>query len=439
MIKNVLSTSGGRRTTRSSNIGSVSFEVLPPEERTLNISSPQLSREWRKLIGAIPGSEQLSFRASFGRSGEPIDVQLSGNNLEDIRSVGEDIKGILANYDGLFDIQDNLSGGKDEFQLTLKPSAYNLGMSLREIGNQTRHALYGLETQRIQRGRDEISVMLKTPITNRSSLENLYNLPIRLSNGSTIALNEVATITADKSPSALYRSDRFTTMNVTSDAEKSADLESIKLDLENRLNELLISHPNVNYEMEGEAKEQRESFSSLRLGMIVVLLAIYALLAIPFKSYGQPLIVMSIIPVGAIGAFLGHIVVGENLSIMSYMGILALIGVVINDSLVLVDYINKERQRGIELLTAVLNAGAKRFRPVILTSLTTFAGLTPLLLEKSTQAKFLQPMAISLGFGILFATMITLLIVPVNYMIFESIKTLFKRTFLKRVETKQLV
>ena len=439
VIKNVLSTSGGRRTTRSSNIGSVSFEVLPPEERTLNISSPQLSREWRKLIGAIPGSEQLSFRASFGRSGEPIDVQLSGNNLEDIRSVGEDIKGILANYDGLFDIQDNLSGGKDEFQLTLKPSAYNLGMSLREIGNQTRHALYGLETQRIQRGRDEISVMLKTPITNRSSLENLYNLPIRLSNGSTIALNEVATITADKSPSALYRSDRFTTMNVTSDAEKSADLESIKLDLENRLNELLISHPNVNYEMEGEAKEQRESFSSLRLGMIVVLLAIYALLAIPFKSYGQPLIVMSIIPVGAIGAFLGHIVVGENLSIMSYMGILALIGVVINDSLVLVDYINKERQRGIELLTAVLNAGAKRFRPVILTSLTTFAGLTPLLLEKSTQAKFLQPMAISLGFGILFATMITLLIVPVNYMIFESIKTLFKRTFLKRIETKQVV
>lgn len=435
VIKNILSTSGGRRTSRSSNIGSVSFEVLPPESRSINVRSPQLSREWRKLIGAIPGSEQLSFRASFGRSGEPIDVQLRGNDLNEIQLVGDQVKSILNEYNGLFDIKDNLSGGKDEFQLTLKPTAYNLGISLREIGNQTRHALYGLETQRIQRGRDEISVMLKTPIAKRSSLENLYNMQIRLPNNDTVALNEVATITADKSPSALYRNDRFTTMNVSSDAEKGADLESIKVDLENRLNELLVAYPNVDYELEGEAKEQRESFSSLGIGMIVVLLAIYALLAIPFKSYGQPLIVMSIIPIGAIGAFLGHIIVGENLSIMSYMGILALVGVVINDSLVLVDYINKERSRGHELLDAVLSAGAKRFRPVILTSLTTFAGLTPLLLEQSTQAKFLQPMAISLGFGILFATAITLLIVPVNYLIFENIRNLLKKAFLKRLET----
>ena len=433
VIKHILSTSGGRGTSRSSNIGSVSFEVLPPEERTIAISSPQLSTEWRKLIGSIPGSEQLSFRASFGRSGEPIDVQLRGTNLEEIQTIGERLKQVLAEYNGLFDIQDNLAGGKDEFQLTLKPAAYNLGVNLRDIGNQTRHALYGLETQRIQRGRNEISVMLKTPINNRASLENLYNMPIRLPNNDTVALNEVATITAGQSPSALYRTDRFTTMNVTSDAENVTDLESIKTDLEAQLNDLLAAHPNVSYEMEGEAKEQKESFSSLGIGMIVVLLAIYALLAIPFKSYGQPLIVMSIIPVGAIGAFLGHIIVGENLSIMSYMGILALIGVVINDSLVLVDYINKQRRKGVELVEAVLTSGARRFRPVILTSLTTFAGLTPLLLEKSTQAKFLQPMAISLGFGIIFATAITLLLVPINYLIFENIKQLSKKLFLKRV------
>jgi len=358
---------------------------------------------------------------------------LRGNNLQDIQTVGEDLKQVLAKYDGLFDIQDNLAGGKDEFQLSLKPTAYNLGISLRDIGNQTRHALFGLQAQRIQRGRHEISVMLKTPINNRASLESLYNMPIRLPNNDTVALNEVATITASQSPSALYRTDRFTTMNVTSDAEKGTDLEPIKSDLEAQLNELLSSYPNVSYELEGEAKEQRDSFSSLGIGMVVVLLVIYTLLAIPFKSYGQPLIVMSIIPVGAIGAFLGHILVGENLSIMSYMGILALIGVVINDSLVLVDYINKQRRKGVELFEAVLTAGARRFRPVILTSLTTFAGLTPLLLEKSTQAKFLQPMAISLGFGIIFATAITLLVVPVNYLVFENIKQLLKKVFLKRV------
>ena len=438
VIQNILATSGGRGSSISSNIGSVSFEIQSPEERTLDVSSRQLSGEWRRMIGQIPGSEQLSFRASFGRSGEPIDVQLSGNNLNELQEAGEKVKTLLSNYPGLFDIQDNLSGGKDEFQIALKPSAYNLGVSLRQVGNQVRHALFGLETQRIQRGRDEISVMLKTPLSERSSLEGLYNLPIQLNNGDTVALSEVATISTATSPSALYRINRFSTMNVTSDAEAGTDLESIKIDLQSKMRDLLSSFPNVAYDMEGEAKEQEESFGSLRIGIIVVLLAIYALLAIPFKSYGQPLIVMSIIPIGAIGAFLGHIVVGENLSIMSYMGILALIGVVINDSLVLVDYINKQRRKGKELLTAVLDAGVQRFRPVILTSLTTFAGLTPLLLEQSTQAKFLQPMAISLGFGIIFATFITLLVVPVNYLIYENITNLFKKVFLKRVELVEL-
>lgn len=443
VIKDILSTSGGRGKTRGSHVGRVSFEVLPPEERTQDISTRALSQQWRQMIGDIAGAEQLSFRASFGRSGEPIDVQLSGSNLEEIRDVGQQIKTLLGDYDGLFDIQDNLSGGKDEFQLTLKPSAYNLGLSLRDIGNQTRHALYGLETQRIQRGRDEISVMLKTPINSRSSLEDLYKLPLRQSNGNTIALSEVATITSGNSPSALYRINRYTTMNVTADAEQGIALDPIKRSLQAQIKKILAEHPTVQYEMEGEAKEQAESYGSLKIGLVLILLAIYALLAIPFKSYGQPLIVMSIIPIGTIGAILGHIIwkysFDENvtLSIMSYMGMLALTGVVINDSLVLVDYINKERARGMKLVSAVLSAGAKRFRPVMLTSLTTFAGLTPLLLEKSTQAQFLKPMAISLGFGIIFATLITLLIVPINYLIYENIKTglakLLNKMFLKRV------
>ena len=217
--------------------------------------------------------------------------------------------------------------------------------------------------------------------------------------------------------------------------KKTADLEAIKRELKTKLDAVLVNYPNIEYEMEGEAKEQKESFGSLGVGMIFVLLAIYTLLAIPFKSYWQPLIVMSIIPLGIVGAIFGHIIMFKSLSIMSIMGMLALIGVVVNDSLVMVDYINKQRKRGNELMEAVLNAGSARFRPIMLTSLTTFAGLTPLLLEKSTQAQFLIPMAISLGFGILFATLITLVIIPVNYVLFEQIGNKVKNTFSEKNRT----
>ena len=445
VIQHILSTSGGRGNTKGSNLGRVSFEVLPPEERSNILSGEALSQfsvrklagEWRRTIGSIPGAEQLSFRAEFGRAGEPIEVQLRGQSLAELREVGDVLKEQLNTYDGLFDIQDNLSDGKDEFVITLKPAAYNLGLTLGQIGTQVRQAFFGLETQRIQRGRDEVSVMLRFPIENRSSLEDLYSLPVRLNNGRTIALSEVATINSGSSPSALYRIERFRTLTVTSDADKAnTNLEVIKADLIQQMRTILANYPNVHYELEGEAKEQQESFGSVIYGLGLILLAIYALLAIPFKSYGQPLIVMSIIPVGVVGAILGHQITGFNLSIMSVMGMLALTGVVINDSLVLVDYINKQRERGMPLMSAVLTAGAQRFRPVMLTSLTTFAGLTPLLLEKSTQAQFLIPMAISLGFGILFATFITLLIIPVNYVVYDRAKHLLRRMFLKRVAVK---
>ncbi|MGH1541034.1 MAG: efflux RND transporter permease subunit [Arenicella sp.] len=425
LIVSILSTSGGRYSSKSSNLGNVVFEILPPDERVIEVSSRDIVKEWRQTIGGIPGAEQLSFRAEFGRAGEPIEIQLSGNNLDDLRIVGDQLKEQLKTYDGLFDIQDNLSGGKDEFQLKLKPEAYNLGINLQQIGSQVRQAFFGLQTQRIQRGRDEVRVMLRLPPEHRSSLKDLYSLPIQLGNGSSVELAEVANIETGNSPSSLYRINRFRTLSVTADAEKErVDLEAVKRDLITALESTLASYPDISYEMEGEAKEQQESYGSLYTGLILIMLAIYALLAIPFKSYNQPLIVMSIIPIGFAGAIAGHFVYNwlpfektVNLSIMSMMGMLALVGVVINDSLVLVDYINKQRQRGSELASAVLTAGAQRFRPVMLTSLTTFAGLSPLLLEQSTQAQFLKPMAISLGFGILFATFITLLVIPVIYFV----------------------
>jgi multidrug efflux pump subunit AcrB len=222
--------------------------------------------------------------------------------------------------------------------------------------------------------------------------------------------------------------DRNRTINVTADVNKdSVDLEAIKRELTTFLDEAVQDHAGVSYTLEGEAREQRESFGSLRVGMLFVLFAIYALLAIPFRSYLQPLIVMSVIPFGVAGAMLGHIIMGMSLTIMSIMGMLALSGVVVNDSLVLVDFVNQRRREGVSLREAIERAGIARLRPVLLTSLTTFAGLMPLIFEKSTQAQFLKPMAVSLGFGVIFATVVTLLLIPVNYLLLEKLRQLFSR------------
>jgi multidrug efflux pump subunit AcrB len=226
----------------------------------------------------------------------------------------------------------------------------------------------------------------------------------------------------------IQRVDRFRTVNVRADVNKeTADIEAIKRDLALVLPKILDDHPRVSFAFQGEAREQEESFASVGVGILFVLFVVYALLAIPFKSYVQPLIVMSIIPFGVAGAMLGHLIMDMSLSIMSIMGMLALCGVVVNDSLVLVDYVNRRRAEGMALIEAVRTAGLARLRPVILTSITTFAGLTPLLMEKSTQAQWLKPMAVSLGFGILFATFITLLLIPINYLILEDFKGLARR------------
>jgi len=228
--------------------------------------------------------------------------------------------------------------------------------------------------------------------------------------------------------STIRRVDRQRVVNVTADLDKEhTDARQIVKDLTRYLNGLLVRYPGVRYSMEGEQREQRESFHSLMLGTGFALFAIYTLLAIPFRSYSQPIVVMLVIPFSIVGALLGHMIMGLNLSLMSLMGILALAGVVVNDSLVLVDWVNRRRREGMVLIDALRTAGVSRFRPILLTSLTTFAGLTPLLLEKSTQAQFLIPMAVSLGFGIIYATLLTLLLVPVGYLILEDLLGLFRR------------
>ncbi len=424
VILNILATAGSAGGTGggASNMGRVRFEIVAPESRSSTVSSADLVRQWRRSIGAVPGAEALNFRAEIGRGGDPLDVQFFGQDLDQLRSVAKLTREHLATYDGVFDIVDSLSAGKRELELRLKPTAQQLGLSVTDLATQVRQGFYGVEVQRIQRDRDEVKVMVRYPAEERRSLQSLQDIRIRTADGSSVPFSEVAEVISGQGPATLYRIDRRRTVNVTADANKEAtDLAAVKRGLNVYLAEQLAAYPDISYSLEGEAREQRESTDTLKYGAIAVLFGIYALLAIPFKSYSQPLVVMVVIPFGLIGAVLGHWIMGMSLSIFSMMGMLALSGVVVNDSLVLVDYINKQRQRGMSVAEAVSTAGPARFRPVLLTSITTFVGLAPLLFDQSTQAQFLIPMAISLGFGILFATGITLLLVPCVYLIGDDL------------------
>jgi multidrug efflux pump subunit AcrB len=425
-IINVLATSGSQRRTIKPNLGSVRAELQPSSERVGGATTSQIGNEVRRLIGDIPGAQSLSVRSrSFGDDA-PINVELSGDDPEQMYQVIEKLKEKFKTYPGVYDIQDNYSGGKEELTLSLKPQAYTLGLNLRDVAQQVRNAVFGFQAQRIQRGRDELRVMVRYPLEYRSSMQDLNQLAIRVPNSSKqVLLSDIAEIEPFESPSTLYRLNRKSILNITADADKDvANLPLILSEIDTYLKEIQQQYSNLNYRFDGEAEDAAKTNQRLGVGLALVLLAIYALLAIPFKSYGQPLIVMSVIPFGLIGAIVGHFITGQNLSVLSVFGMLALVGVMVNDSLVLVDYINKRRQQGVELLEAVLSSAAIRFRPVILTSITTFAGLAPILLDGSQQAKWLKPMATSLAFGILFATIITLLIVPINYLVARKFKYL---------------
>jgi multidrug efflux pump subunit AcrB len=420
IVLNILAITGGRGGTTHQ--GRVRFEISPPEERESTITSRQLLAEWRGLIGTIPGSESLAFRAEIGRSSDPIDVQLSATSIKVLQDVAEKVKERLTTYPTVFDIADSMSDGKQELQIELTKQGEALGLTRNSISQQVRTAYYGSQVQRIQRGRDDVRVMVRLPLEERAAISNLEHILISTPSGGEVPLSHVAQLIPGQSPSTISRIDRYRVLNVTADLDKTqTNMTALNADLKEYLDELVAKYPGGSHSLEGEAKEQRESFGSLQWGLLLVFFAIYCLLAIPFKSYWQPMAVMSVIPFGILGAVVGHWIMGMDLTIMSILGMLALVGVLVNDSLVLVDYINKKRSEGMALLDAVSTAGAARFRPVMLTSLTTFIGLLPLLFEESTQAQFLIPMGVSLGFGILFATFITLILVPVNYMLLDKI------------------
>jgi multidrug efflux pump subunit AcrB len=428
VVRNILASTGTSGRSNGSNVGRIQIEMSPAEERVGKISSLELVNEWREMIGPIPGAENVTFRSSWFRGSSPIDVQFSGNSLEQLNAVGAELKSHLETYEGVFDINDSLSDGKEELRIDMTQQGLVLGLTRTDVVSQVSQAFRGFEAQRIQRGRDDIRVIVRLLGAERSTIDTLNEMLITTPDGRQVPLANVARLTPDKGPSQITRIDRYRVLNVTADVDKTeANMTLIQSSLRDYLDNLLVRYPGIRYDLEGEARQQREAFGSLYIGLVVVMFAIYCLLALPLKSYTQPLIVMSIIPFGAIGAIIGHWIMGYSVSLLSLLGLLALVGIVVNDSLVLVDRINQKHRGGMPLIDAVAEAGVARFRPVMLTSLTTFLGLLPMLSVKATTAQFLIPMGISLAYGILFATLITLVLIPANMLIADDIGRSLRR------------
>ncbi|MHC4551787.1 MAG: efflux RND transporter permease subunit [Planctomycetota bacterium] len=403
--------------------------LQPPEVRP--ISTSEFKVQWRNRTGQVTGTEMVQFDANrFGPGRGPnLTVELSHRDIAVLDKASEALAGKMADFPTVKDIDDGYIPGKQQLDFKIKPAGQSLGLTSLEVGRQVRNAFYGAEALRQQRGRNEVRVRVKLPDYQRSSEYNVEQLLIRTPAGTDVPLMEVAEVVRGRSYTTIQRRNARRTVTVTANVEPASETSKIQESLKKEiLPKLTQEYPGLSYGWEGQQADFGESLGTLRNGFVVAMLCIYAMLAIPFRSYAQPLIVMVAIPFGIVGAVLGHIIMGYSLSIMTMMGVVALSGVVVNDSLVLIDYANRLRKNnGVSAFEAIHQAGVRRFRPIMLTTLTTFGGLAPMIFETSMQARFLIPMAISLGYGILFATTITLVLVPCLYMLLDDGLRFFKR------------
>jgi multidrug efflux pump subunit AcrB len=413
--------------TTAGNVGEVNIELTASEARS--VTSAEIAQIWRAKTGAIPDAVELDFTSTLFGAGAPVEVQLQGNDVAALRAAAEELKGRLASYPGVFDVSDSFRGGKQELKLALKPSAESLGLSLADLARQVRQAFYGDEAQRIQRGRDDVRVMVRYPEADRRSLAAVEGMRIRAPDGAEVPFSAVAAVQHGRGFASIERVDRERVIRVTADVDPSRTTPNeIVADLQaNALPQILARRPGVSYSLQGEQREQQEFLGAMGRNFGIALLMIYALLAIPLKSYSQPFLIMSAIPFGMVGATVGHVLLGYDLSMFSVIGLVALSGVVVNDNLVLVDYVNQRRAEGETLKAAASVAGIARFRPIVLNSVTSFVGLLPLLLNRSVQAQFLIPMAIALSFGVLFSTLVTLVLVPSAYLVLDDLRGLGAR------------
>jgi multidrug efflux pump subunit AcrB len=389
------------------------------------ITGPEVLRRWREAVGEIPGVKTLGFEGATGPGGGPsVSLQLIGANIEQVSRASKELESRIRKYEGVFDVRNSHERGTPEIKLNIKPEAEALGLTLSDLARQVRAGFYGEEVQRVQRGQDEVKVMVRFPRDERDSVGYMDNMRIRTPGGGRVPFHAVAEVELGESPTTIRRFDRERAVRVSAEVDKE-NYEPGKITsdiLEKELPEVLARYPGVRHRLSGASQSAQEVQQDLIKGAFFALFLIYALMAIPLRSYSLPLIIMSVIPFGTIGAMVGHWILGIQVSMMSFFGVIALAGVVVNDSLILVDFVNRERRLGVPLIQAVMDAAKKRFRAILLTSLTTFFGLIPIVLETSLQAQIVIPMAASLAFGILFATVITLFLIPALYMILDDFK-----------------
>jgi multidrug efflux pump subunit AcrB len=408
--------------------GDVSIEIMAPSTRSVpGPRNSDISKRWREIVGEIPEAYSLRMRdQSRGSRGdreeEPIELELRGPGSTEKNEIANQIEALFESYDEIADAWAKVNDGSDELEITLRPRAAELQLTQQILATQIRQALYGQEAQRVLRGRDDIRVMVRLTQEERTSLHTLDTLKIRTPAGGEVSLASVADVKRVKAPGHVERIDGAEVIDIGArPKDEDVDLMRIADEVAPAIQALVNKGEGLSYRYTGYIAENEESKRRTRILSIALMLALYALLAIPFKSLVQPIFVLLAVPFGVIGALLGHIIMGITPSYLSIFGILALAGVVVNDSLVMVDFINRRREEGMPLREAILIAGGKRFRPIMLTSITTFAGLMPLMFDRSLQAQFLVPMAVSLGFGILFATAITLYLIPSAYQISADI------------------
>jgi len=375
-------------------------------------------------VGDMPGLKSLTFSSGQVFGGNPISYQLVSNNPQELTAAAAELEAKLRTYNGLINIKNEAVNSKDELRLQLMPRAEIMGFTLNDLSTQVRNAFYGSQAQRLQRGDDEVRVMVRYPEQERVSIGDLEDMYIRTNDGDAVPFSSIASFDMQPGYAQINRVEGERSVAVNADIiEALVEPSLVNNDIKNNFfPELKTRYPSVDYREDGGTAEQQTIIQDMVRGMLFAIFGIYALLAIPLRSYTQPIMIMGVIPFGAIGAILGHLIVGIPVNFMSFLGIIALSGVVVNDSIILVNFVNKAKESGTTIIEAVVNGGARRFRAILLTSLTTFFGLLPILLETSMQAQFLIPMATSLAFGIVFATVITLLLIPCLYVILEDFK-----------------
>jgi len=416
---------------RSRTSGQLMVKLVIPELRPMNTF--ELADLWRAAIPNYPGVKSFTIGDNLfggGRDDGDIAFRLESQNDAELLAAAQELKIKLNSLKGIGDVNDSRQTSAKEVQFTLKPLAYSLDLTLAEIASQVSYSFYGLEAQRILRDSEEVKVMVRYPLDQRSSVGHVDDVMIQAPNGAELPLSELAVITLQEGVTRIRRENGNRTINVWAsvDAEQIEPFEITKDIRDNFIPVLLKKYPQVNSEVSGSIQEEMDSADDKLRNSAISALLIFSLLAIPLKSYAQATMIMIVIPFGVIGAVLGHFILGMDLSALSVMGILAASGVVVNDSLVMVDYVNSARKRGERLKDAVMHAGSKRFRAIMLTSITTFIGLVPIIFfEVSAQAKIVIPMAVSLAFGVLFATIVTLVLIPCLYIIIEDIRGLFSR------------